>query len=302
MPRPINLRQIEAFKALVEHGTTSRAASVINVSQPAVSKLIANFELDTGLRLFDRVKGVLVPTELAMQLYAEVDRIFGSVRQVENAIETIRRKSQGRLSIGVMPALAGPFIQHSISAFRNDHQNVFCSIQARSSQWIVEGVATRRLDLGLVEPGFNHPYLIAESFMEYPLVCIMPKGHSLGKKKVIEPSDLDQIPFISLNPDSLPGHHLETLFEKHNVCPKITLVANLTTTLCELVAAGHGVALVHPVVVSGMEHHFTIRRFEPETIFDVQLCRSVDTRNSGLIDAFAEQLHKTAAQICHSIN
>jgi DNA-binding transcriptional LysR family regulator len=115
--RPINLRQIEAFKAVVDCGTVSRAAEMMNVSQPAISKLIAHLEEDAGLRLFDRLKGRLAPTRRGMRLYEEVERIFAGVRQIENAIETIRRDEQRRLLIGVMPALSGSFIQQATSNF-----------------------------------------------------------------------------------------------------------------------------------------------------------------------------------------
>src|SRR5262249_56352035 len=91
MTRRVNLRQIEAFKAVIEYGTVSQAAEMIGISQPAMSKLIAHLEDDTGLRLFDRIKGRLAPTRRGMRLYEEVDRIFVGVRQVENAVEAIRR-------------------------------------------------------------------------------------------------------------------------------------------------------------------------------------------------------------------
>ncbi len=75
------------------------------------------------------------------------------------------------------------------------------------------------------------------------------------------------------------------------------LIANLTTTLCELVAAGHGVSLVHPIVVSGQEHRLQIRPFKPDTFFSVQLCRNTESRNAELIDTFAEHLRTTSMQI-----
>ena len=62
MRRRLTLRQVEAFKAVIESGTISSAADLLHVSQPAMSKLIAHFEADTGLKLFDRDKGRLAPT------------------------------------------------------------------------------------------------------------------------------------------------------------------------------------------------------------------------------------------------
>src|SRR3954454_15854910 len=117
MARRINLRQVEAFKAVIEYGTVSRAAEMMNVSQPAMSKLIAHLEEDTGLRLFDRLKGRLAPTRRGMRLYEEIDRIFAGVRQVENAVEAIRREEQGQLLVGVMPALSRSFIQQATMGF-----------------------------------------------------------------------------------------------------------------------------------------------------------------------------------------
>ena len=114
MARAINLRQIEVFKALIDHGTVSRAAETLNISQPAASKLLMHLESDTGLKLFDRAKGRLAPTTQAMQLYSEIDRIFAGVRQVETAIAVIRREDQGRLAIrdsflrSLAPLSSGP--------------------------------------------------------------------------------------------------------------------------------------------------------------------------------------------------
>ena len=301
MPRHLNLRQIEAFKAVIEYGTVSRAAEMLNISQPAMSKLIAHLEFDTGLKLFDRLKGRLAPSAQAMRLYEEVGRIFAGVRQVENAVDAIRREEQGRLTVGVLPALAGSFIQRVTTDFLKQNRKVFCSIQSLSSQWIVDWLVTRQLDVGLIEPGIDNPYLIIEPLMEHPLVCIMPLDHPLTAKSQIEPQDLDKIAFVSLNPDSFTAHRLEGMFEDYRVQPQIVLLANVAPTLCEFVAAGLGVSLVHPLAVSGMEGRLAMRRFEPEILFNFQLCRSVDSRNAQLVDAFAQELRTTAMQISQSM-
>jgi DNA-binding transcriptional LysR family regulator len=301
MPRRLTLRQVEAFKAVIEGGGISRAAQLIHISQPAMSKLIAHFEADTGLRLFDRVKGRLAPTEHGMRLYEEIDRIFAGVRQVENAAEAIRREEQGRLTVGIIAALAGSFIQRAATGFLKDRRNVFCSVHSLSSLWIVDWLIARKLDVGLVSADIDNPYVTREPLMEHPLVCIMPLDHALAAKSQIEPQDLDQIPFVSFSPDGYIGHCVEGMFEAYKVKPQIVLVANVAPTLCQFVAGGLGVSLVHPLMVSGVEHRLAVRRFEPEILFNFQLCRSVDSRNAQLVEAFAEELRATAAQISRSI-
>jgi DNA-binding transcriptional LysR family regulator len=297
MPRQLNLRQVEAFKAVIENGTVSRAAEILHISQPAMSKLIAHLEFDSGLKLFDRHKGRLAPTENGMRLYKEIDRIFAGLRQVENAVDAIRREEQGRISIGVLPALAGAFIQRATTSFLRDRTNVFCSVHSRSSWEIVDWVIARKFDVGLVDDGFKNPYVTLEPLMKQPMVCVMPLDHPLTSKTTIEPRDLDQVPFVSFPLDSHVGHQVDALFESNGVKPQIVLIGNFVLTVCEFVAAGLGVSLVHPILVSEFRHRLAVRRFKPDVFDSVALCRSADSRNDQLVDILVQKFRETANEV-----
>lgn len=299
--RRLNLRQVEAFKAVIEYGTVSRAAEMMNVSQPAMSKLIAHLEDDTALRLFDRVKGRLVPTRRGMRLYEEIDRIFAGVRQVENAVDAIRRDEQSRLLIGVMPALSGPFIQQATSRFLAGQSNVFCSVQSRSSQWIADGLVSHKLDVGLIIVPVDNPYIVAEPLLARSVVCALPLGHPLAQKSVITPKDLAGVPFISFEPESHTNRRITQALEAGGVSPNVVMTVNVAPTLCEFIAAGVGVSLVHPLVVGGLRDRVAIRRFEPSVQLDFQLCRIRDNRNARLVDAFLGAARETAEEISRTI-
>ena len=301
MARHLNLRQVEAFKAIIENGTMRRSAEVLNISQPAVSKMIAHLELDTGLQLFDRLKGRLAPTENAMQLYDEVNRIFAGVRQIENAAEAIRRQEQGRLSIGVMPGLAGSFIQRVTTSFLAARKNVFCSIEPLSSQLVLDRLIARKLDVGLVGGGYDNPYVTTEPLMAHSLVCVLPTNHPLTAKRLILPSDLHDVPFVSLNADTYIGNRLAAMFEHYEIKPNTILISTGALTISQFVAAGLGVSLVHPLMVSGFEDQIAVRRFEPEILYNFQLCRSADSKNAKLVDLFASEAMAVATQISASM-
>jgi len=301
MLRHLNLRQVEAFKAVIENGTVSRAALMLSISQPAVSKLIAHMEANTGLRLFQRLKGRLAPTEQGMKLYAEIDRIFAGVRQVEQAVDAIRREEQGRLAVGVIPSLAGSFVQRTTTAFLKCRPQVFCSVQSLNSQWVVDRLVARKLDVGLVGAGFDNPSVILEPLMVHPLVCIMPLDHPLAAKSQIEPQDLHQIPFVTFHPYAYIGHVIDRMFETYNVSVYTVLATNVAPTLCEFVAAGLGASLVHPLMLGGLKNRLTVKRFEPEILFNFQLCRSAESKDSPLVEAFAQAARTTAEQISRSI-
>lgn len=301
MPRHLNLRQIEAFKAVIENGTISRAAIVLNISQPAMSKLIAHLEFDTKLRLFDRVKGRLAPSEHGMRLYEEVGRIFAGVRQVENAVEAIRREEQGRLAIGVLPALATSFIQRATTDFLKERPAIFCTVQSLASQWVVDWLIARKLDVGLVSARVDNPYVTLEPLMEQPLVCIMPRDHRLAEKDHLEPPDLDGEPFVAFNSDIYVSHLVSEMFDASRIGQRTVLMANNALTVCEFVAAGLGVSLVHPLMVSGLETRLAVRPFEPVMLYSFQLCRSADSRNAHIVDAFVDRLRDKATAISNSM-
>jgi DNA-binding transcriptional LysR family regulator len=301
MVRQLNLRQVEAFKAVIEYGTVSRAAEMLNVSQPAMSKQIAHLEEDTGLQLFDRVKGRLVPTRRGMRLYEEIDRIFTGVRQVENAVEAIRLDEQSRLLIGVMPALSGSFIQQATSRFLARQPGVFCSVKSRSSQWIADSLVTRKVDVGLIVAPVDNPYLVAEPLMSHPVVCVLPLDHPLTQKSAVTPGDLDGVPFVSFDPDSFTSRRVRQVMEANGAAPDVVMHVNVAPTLCEFVAAGLGVSLVHPLIVGSLRDKVAIRPFEPAVQLTFQLCRIRDSRNERLVEAFLEGVRAAAEDISATI-
>ncbi len=297
MPQPINLRQIETFKALMEHGTVSRAAEVLAISQPAASRLLMHLESDAGLKLFDRRKGRLTPTTQGLRLYEEVDRIFAGVRQVETAVATIRREDQGRLVVGVLPALAGMFIQKATMNFLKRNPNVYCSIQSLHSRGIAESVLSRKLDIGLLTARVDDPYVVTEPLLEHPLVCVMPIGHALARRRIIRPEHLDGVPFVSFNPVSYTAQKIAGIFEKHRVNASVVLTADVNPTVCQFVAAGLGVSIMHPLFVAGMENLVVARPFEPATSFDFLLCFGRDARNARLVSEFVAETKALATRL-----
>lgn len=301
MKRAIYLRQIEIFKALIEHGTVSRAAEVQHISQPAASKLLMNLEVDSGLKLFDRFKGRLTPTAHGLRLYEEVERIFAGVRQVESAIDLIRREDQGRLVVGVIPAFASTFIQRSTMSFLKRNPNVYCLFETIGSQWIAEHVIGRKLDVGLVSSRMESPYVVTEPLLEHPLVCIMPVGHPLAKRKTVRPQDLNGVPFVSFSTVSYTGQKIAKLFESHNVNANVVLTADGSPTVCQFVAAGLGVSLVYPLFLAGLEEHIVVRPFSPATPLEFRFCYARDARNAHLIAEFVSATKATAKQLVEEL-
>lgn len=300
MRRPLKLRQIEAFRAVVDAGTVSRAADSLYISQPAVSKLIAHLEEDTGLQLFDRVQGRLVPTTQGMRLYEELQRIYASVHQVEQAVETIHREQRGHLIVGGSPAMEG-FIRRVILRLMEIHPEAYVSVRSHASSFVMEWLRTRQIDVGIVTGGADDPSFVTESLLARPLVCLMPIGHPLANKSMITIEDLDNVPFVSSTQNGRTARVVQSLFNAHNVKHNIVMDFTTVGTVCEFVAAGFGVSLLHPLLLASHRNELVVRPFKPSTRIDFLICHSPEVRKASLVSEFLVQAGTVARELEHTL-
>ncbi|WP_104668551.1 LysR substrate-binding domain-containing protein [Ensifer adhaerens] len=293
MKRAPNLRQIEALKAVIECGTVSRAAEVLHISQPAVSKLLAHLEEDTELELFDRIKGRLIPSEHGMRLYKEIDRVFAGIKQIERAVDLIRREELGQISVGVMPALSGLFISDTNKRFLAGHGDAYISVVIRSSQFIVEWLLSKQVDIGLINRNTDNPYIECVPLRGGDLVCIAPRDHRFAAKAEIVPSDIHGEPYIGFAADNRIRQKIESTLDSYGTRLNYIMDATLAPAVCEMVANGLGIAIVDPVFAFGQRDRLTIRPFLPSIASDLSLCWLRDTRNRHLVDAYVEATRAT---------
>lgn len=300
MRRKINLRQIDAFRAVVENGTVSGAAHALHVTQPAVSKLIANLESDTNLRLFDRTKGKLSPTSQGMRLYEEVDRVFAGLDQIDRAIDSVKREERGHLLIGVLPALSGPFIQKTVMNFLGKEKNVFVSLSVKGSPGLADWLVTRQIDVGILNARVDHPFLETEPFLPQPLVCILPIDHPLTAKAALMPADLHNQSFVAFDPSIEIRRATDNLAVEHGVRLNLKLEASTAPTVCEFVAAGLGVSLVHPLMAALFHGRVEVRPFSPAISNHFLLAKAQKARNAGLLQSFIRCAKETGEALLQS--
>lgn len=259
----MNLRQIEAFKAVMETGTVTQAAARLHVSQPALSKLLQAFERGVSLVLFSRERGRLTPTTEARLLYEEVDRVFQGAEKVRVAAEAIRGRQRGVLAIGVMPALSTGFAQEILARMSLASHGVQVTIEARDTPRLVEQLVTHQIELFYSAHPVEHPEISIETLCRLSLVCILPPGHHLASRAVIRCEDLEDEPFATLRRASPTRRLIDDVFARQRVRMRVALEAPMAPTLCAFVARGLGVALVDPLYVGAFAAALVVRPFVP---------------------------------------
>src|SRR5437879_727371 len=113
----MNLRQMEVFRAVMQAGSVTGAARVLNISQPAVTGVLRHTEAGLKFRLFERIKGRLLPTPEARALFGEIEQIFDRVDVVDRLIGDLQDARVGTLDIVAIPALGVSLLPSAIGAF-----------------------------------------------------------------------------------------------------------------------------------------------------------------------------------------
>lgn len=260
----MNLRQVEVFHAVMTNGTASRAAEVLRISQPAVSKAIQELERAVEFPLFHRVKGRMVATEEARLFFQEVEGAFSGLMHLRAAAARIRDFGSGEIRVACQSALSTTILPKALRAFQKQHPDVSITVQARMSSVVKDLVASGQFDVGLAADEIDVTGVDATLFMRQRLVIAVPSDHPLAELAVLRPADLHGLPFIALAPEDTARRRLEGVLADHGVKPKIMLETPYSTTVCAMVQAGIGCGLVSPLTAEPFAGRgLTVKRFEP---------------------------------------
>lgn len=290
----MNLRQLEAFRAVMMAGSVTNAGQSLHLSQPAVSRLIADLERSVGFKLFERVKGSTpIATPEGAALFQEVERSFAGLQVLRQAALDIRNVRTGNLRIVCLPALANSFIPAVIKTFRQVSPDVKIQLQTRSSSTVRLWVATQQFDMGLATPGSDVHGVKAKLFMRSPGVCVLPQNHPLTAKDRIVPADLRDEPFISLSIEDPVREKVDRIFVEAAVTRNIVVETQFAVTICGLISQGLGCGIVSAASVVGyLPPGCVVRRFEPAIEFQYMLYLPSHRPPSRIAASFLEHLQQ----------
>jgi DNA-binding transcriptional LysR family regulator len=244
----MGIRDIEIFRAVMNAGSTSKAAGLLEISQPAVSQAIRRLESTAGFKLFERVRSRLIPTQEAIALMREVDRYFVGFEVIEHRMRSLRSYGLGRLAIASMPALGMGFLPRVIAAFDAASREVQVSLQVMSSREVHEKVSAGQVDFGLMSDEMSMAGLEHSQFVSMPGVAVMSAQHPLARRSLITAAELADTSFIALNPEDSSRLRFEIQLEALGLTLRPLVETPYSHTVCELALAGIGIGIAHPIV------------------------------------------------------
>lgn len=291
MERWMNLRQIEVFRVVMTNGTTARAAEVLHISQPAISKTIQELERSLGFALFLRIKGRLHPTPEGQLFFREVEHAFLGLAHLRGAAARIRDFGSGELRIACLSALSTNILPRAMKRFMARNPNIAITFQARMSSTVRDLVASGQFDLGVVADEIDKTGVTFTEFARFRVAVAIPEGHPLESLDTVRPNDLAGHPFIALAPEDTTRAEAEELFQAAGVKMKTVIETPYSTTICAMVAAGIGIGLVDPLTAEPyLGRGLLLKPFEPEMYFRTLLITPPNRLPSRHLEEFVADL------------
>jgi DNA-binding transcriptional LysR family regulator len=299
----LQLRQIEAFRAVIDTGSMTEAGQLLGISQPAVSRQIRDLEQRFGLNLFIRRAGRIEPTKDALALHNEVERCLGGLEQLvkfASELGTLRRQ---RLRIAATVGHSYFLLPSVIREFNQIFPDVTISLRSVPSREVVDLIEKGQSDIGFALLPPDAHGVATETMPEVELVCVVPKGHALETKNLIEPRDLEGVPLLLISEDSLMRKRLLQAFQDADIKPNVIVDSTYTGPICSLVGQNMGVSIVdHLTATAYADQNITIKPFKPAIPCELKLVTHARQNISPPAQAFVDIAKTVLLRICKSMD
>ncbi|MCK9509636.1 MAG: LysR family transcriptional regulator [Pigmentiphaga sp.] len=260
----LDLRRIRQFVVLAEVLNFRRAAERLHMAQPPLSVSIQKLESDLGVRLFERggAGGVtLTPSGLAA--LPEARRLLFHNAQLGEVARAAKAGLGGALSVGFVGSSTHGSLQRMVRLFRSEYPGVELVLKEATSVTIMDRVAERQLDIGVVRtPLMTAPRVELSSLLAEPFVAALPAGSHLARLPELRLEDLSQESFVFYSREEAAGLHAMAILacQLSGFLPSIAQEATQVQTVLALVESGLGVALVPSIMQTAPNAGVVFRR------------------------------------------
>jgi DNA-binding transcriptional LysR family regulator len=233
------------FATVVRCGSFSKAADILNVSQPAISKGVRDFELQVGCRLLNRSPKGVLPTPEGLALSRHAEALFAVERAAEEELSALRGLHNGSLRIGASTTIATYMIAGYLGAFHRAYPGVDLHLVSANTRDISDQMVRQDIDIALVEGPVDDRNLTARPWRTDVMKLIAAPDHAFAlAAEPIEPKLIENEVLIVREPGSGSREVVTQALAAHGVEPARTLEIGSTAAIKQVVAAGLGISIV----------------------------------------------------------
>jgi len=280
MTLPFTLQQLRIIKAIASEKSFTRAAEMLFISQPSLSKQVKLLENRLGILLINRESNKISLTEAGKLFLQYSERVLALCEESCRALNDLKNGDRGSLTVGASQTIGTYLMPRVLALFAQHYPQINLKVQVDSTRFIAKNVVNRDIDIAVVGgdvPDDLKKYLKIEKFVEDELTLIIPKSHPFAtkKKKSINKEDLYHLNFITLNPNSTIRKFIDNILIQNNIETKqfnIIMQLNSIEAIKTAVSLGLGAAFVSS---SAIEKEIELKTIEIISIENIKITRTL---------------------------
>ena len=295
----MELRHFRYFLAVAEALNFTKAAALLRVAQPALSRRVQDLEDEIGVDLLKRSPRGVVLTAEGKVFLEKTRQILKLADESVEQVRALARGEEGELHMGYAPAPTVEILPPALAAFQKAFPRVRVLLHDFSEQELIEGLRNGRLELALMPRGTGSQSvdLEFETLRSYPICVAVAPTHRFARLKTITLEMVATEAMIGFNRKDYPEYYvgLDRIFEPLGIKPRIVVECDSSSSLITEIETGRGVAIASPVLRHASGKRLLYRPLTGTTeVLSVGIARAIKGDVTPAGEKFCEILRKTS--------
>ncbi|MFE2474498.1 transcriptional regulator CynR [Streptomyces sp. NPDC059389] len=243
---PLELRHLRYLLAVAEHGSFTRAAEELHISQPTLSQQVKQLERTVGVQLLDRTGRAVRLTDAGSAFASYARRAVQDLAAAERAVLDVADLSRGSLRLAMTPTFTAYLLGPLAARLHALHPGITLNVKEMTQDQLESALLADAVDLGIAFQGAHLPGIGSTDLFTETLGLVVGPGHPhAGRTEPLPVAELREFPIALLSGDFATRAHIDAYFRRHRVEPRIAVEANSISALTEIVRRT-GLATVLP--------------------------------------------------------
>lgn len=228
-------RQAHYLLAVADYGSFTRAASALNISQPALSQRILDLEKELGIQIFDRSSRTIKPTDAGRTYIEHIRRALRELTAGRRAMQDVENVEGGSLRIGFLPLFTTHLVGPLITEFYKRHPTVFVTVDILAQAALEAALVEDSLDIGLAFAGVKAEEVDVQPLHDDALCLLVGKKHPAFARDEVDVHELEGADLALLGPAFVTRAPIDRYFHLNGVRPRIAIEASSADSIITIV-------------------------------------------------------------------
>jgi DNA-binding transcriptional LysR family regulator len=288
----LQLVHLQTLRAVARHGSFSRAARELHLTQPAVSMQVRQLERELGVPLLERLGKRAFPTKAGEVLLAHAGRALRELEAGVEVIQQLRGIVAGRIRLGTSASFSIYLLPPALRRFRARYPRTELTVVTGNAPEIARAVVQNALDIGIVSLPVRERELAVSAFYRHELVAIAPPDRRWRRGERVAAAELARTPLILFEQGATLRRVIDEWFQRAGVAPVLPMELNNTEAIKKLVESGLGLSVTSRFSVEEevRARRLVAARLTPPLYRDIGVILRRDKPKTPVLEAFRATL------------